>query len=249
MDLYGLTGKKLIHSFSPDYFKKKFEEEKINADYRLFELDDIRYLPELIRKHPNLKGLNVTVPYKKEVLQFLDWLDAPCRETGAVNTIRISGSGEKRSLSGYNTDIIGFEKAILPFVGSRRYFNALVLGTGGSAEAVAYVLNKIGVSCLFISRNPLGENRLAYEEIDEQLMERHQMIINTTPLGMYPNVNDLPDIPYHLITKNHLLIDLIYNPEETSFLKMGKSRGAKIANGLKMLHYQAEESWKIWNAE
>ena len=213
----------------------------------MFELDDISELPELIKKYPKLKGLNVTVPYKIEVLPFLDELDDIAKQTGSVNTIQVKYKNGKAFLKGYNTDVIGFEQTLLPLLENHKGIKALILGTGGSAQAVVFVLNKMGIDSLFVSRNPALPKQINYSEITQELLEDYYLIIQTTPLGMFPLVKNSPPIHYDLLGKNHILYDLIYNPTETLFMKQGKQNGALVINGLKMLESQADASWDIWN--
>ena len=241
MKRYGLIGKTLSHSFSKGYFTKKFESEAIEASYENFELDTMENIQEVFQL-PNLFGLNVTIPYKEEIIPYLDRLDPIAESIGAVNTVRFFGG----QTIGYNTDVIGFENSLKPFLehGMER---ALVLGTGGASKAVIHVLKKIGLDVLKVSRNPGGNSQISYEECNEDAVKWHRLIVNTTPLGTSPNVDDLPAIAYEGITSNHLLYDLIYNPEKTRFLAEGESKGATILNGLSMLKIQAESSWEIWN--
>ncbi|MCH2215534.1 MAG: shikimate dehydrogenase [Flavobacteriales bacterium] len=241
MKRYGLIGKTLSHSFSKGYFTKKFESEAIEASYENFELDTMENIQEVFQL-PNLFGLNVTIPYKEEIIPYLDRLDPIAESIGAVNTVRFFGG----QTIGYNTDVIGFENSLKPFLehGMER---ALVLGTGGASKAVIHVLKKIGLDVLKVSRNPGGNSQISYEECNENAVKWHRLIVNTTPLGTSPNVDDLPAIAYEGITSNHLLYDLIYNPEKTRFLAEGESKGATILNGLSMLKIQAESSWEIWN--
>jgi len=246
MELYGLIGKGISHSFSPDFFNKKFARMGLDAQYRLFDLPRIDDLPALIDENPELVGLNVTIPYKQLVSPYLQNIGNCANFTGSVNTIKIDRRGKKPILTGYNTDIIGFEKSLLALIHGRSQMKALVLGTGGSARAVWYVLRKLGIFFFAVTRTPQKINQLGYHWIDGTTMADYQLIINTTPLGMFPNVETCPDIPYHLLTPNHLLFDLVYNPEETLFLQKGKKQGAQTMGGLKMLEYQAEASWKIW---
>jgi len=245
--LYGLIGKKLSHSFSPAYFDDKFKKLGLDAEYRLFELDDISKFPELLKKYPDLKGLNVTVPFKIEVLPFLNELDEIARQTGSVNTIQIKIKNGKAVLKGFNTDVFGFEQTITPLIENRKGIKAMILGTGGSAAAVAFILDKLGMEFIFISRNPVHPKQINYSEITKEILEDYKLIIQTTPLGMFPQVQNSPPIPYDLLGKNHILYDLIYNPSETLFMKQGKQNGALGINGLQMLEIQAEASWKIWN--
>lgn len=248
MDLYGLIGKKLSHSFSPDYFKKKFDKLSIDANYQLFEIQNISKLPDLISNHKNLKGLNVTIPYKQEVFPYLNYIEDTARQLGSVNTIRIDWQGDSPSLCGYNTDIIGFEKSLEQLIRDNLIKRALILGTGGSAQSVAFVLSKLKIEYYFVSRNPKEKNILNFNDLTSDIVVNHNLIINSTPVGMYPAVEDSPPIPYEYITPNHLLFDLIYNPAETIFLKNGRLRGASVYNGMKMLELQAEASWRIWQS-
>ena len=245
-NIYGLIGKKLSHSFSPAYFEKKFEKLGLDAEYRLFELEEIAQLPELLKQTTNLKGLSVTVPYKIEVLPFLDELDDIARQTGSVNAIQIKLKKGKPFLKGFNTDVIGFGQSLAPLIEKRKGLKALILGTGGSARAVAFVLGKMGIEFVFVSRKPVHPEQLSYVEITKEILEEYRLIVQTTPVGMFPHSADAPFIPYQFITSNHILFDLIYNPSETLFLKYGHINGATVSNGLKMLGFQAEASWKIW---
>lgn len=245
--LFGLIGYPLTHSFSKRYFSEKFEREGIDgAAYELFPLKDIGHLPDLISQHSNLCGLNVTIPYKEAVIPFLDRLDAEAAAVGAVNTIRIESTG----LTGYNTDVFGFEKSLSRFLeeNSAGIQSALVLGTGGAAKAVGFVLKKMGIAFRFVSRRP-GKETLTYEQLDGLVMENSRLLINTTPLGMSPHTDTCPAVPYERLTAGHLLYDLVYNPEKTLFLKQGEARGCPVLNGLEMLYLQAERSWAIWNSK
>ncbi len=242
---FGLIGKTLDHSFSQKYFEEKFRNENIsNCSYELFELDDLEELPGLIESIPGLEGLNVTLPYKKTILDYMDQLDEVSMETGAVNVIRIIRMPGKFYLRGYNTDVFGFEHSTRDLL---RYKNALILGRGGAAVSVAYALNNLGIRYKFVSRNPHDAEAIAYVDLDRETMDKHQLIINATPLGMHPDEKSFPNIPYQYLTENHLLYDLIYNPEETEFLRKGTKYGAKTFNGIAMLEKQAEGSWEIWN--
>ena len=239
--LYGLVGRNISHSFSPNYFRKKFLEESIRADYILFDIDSIDKLPEIILSTPELRGFNVTIPYKKEVMNLLQQVSEEAQAVGAVNTVKVTKSG----LTGYNTDVAGFRNSLLPLIEGKLPMKALILGTGGASEAVKFVLNKLSISFRQVSRSK-SENTLTYSEVDRSIMQAFRLIINTTPLGMFPNINQTPAIPFDHLTKHHILYDLIYNPEETNFLKEGKRVGAKVKNGLEMLYLQAEASWRIW---
>lgn len=244
MRLFGLIGFPLSHSFSEAYFKKKFAEEGISdCDYRLFSIPIISELTTILQENPDLCGFNVTIPYKKEVFPFLTHVDPVAAEVGAVNTVKVIRNGQKLELHGYNTDILGFEYSLTPLLGGRK--KALILGTGGAAMAVAYVLKKLEIPFLFVSRNP-SEQSIAYHQIDQQLLDEHTIVINTSPVGMYPNITEAPSLPYHLLSDRHLLYDLVYNPEITRFMKNGLDQGCVVKNGLEMLHIQAEEAWKIF---
>jgi shikimate dehydrogenase len=240
---FGLIGKSLSHSFSRSYFEKKFIENELKDHFYInFELETIEQFKDVL-KTQNLKGLNVTNPYKESIIQFLDELSIEAKEIGAVNCIKIVNG----KTIGYNTDAYGFGQSIKPFLDTT-HDRALILGTGGASKAVAYALKKIGVEVFFTtSSTKKNTNTFFYHEINERMMDAFKLIINTTPLGLYPNVNEAPALPYHLFTDKHLAYDLIYNPEQTLFLKQAKEKGAVIINGLSMLHLQAEKSWEIWN--
>ncbi len=246
MKTYGLIGKSLSHSFSQSYFKEKFKSENLDCQYLNFELNEINEFPQLLTNNPKIGGFNVTIPYKEQIIKFLDEIDKEAKFIGAVNTIKLTKSGKTVSMIGYNTDALGFEYTLKPHLKSH-HRRALILGTGGASKAVKFVLNKYGIGVIDISRRPLKKDQMSYGLIDKQVIDEHLIIINTTPLGMFPNRETHPDIPYEYIGKNHLLFDLVYNPAETLFLKKGKENGAIIVNGLEMLHHQAEQSWRIWN--
>jgi len=236
---YGLIGSKLQHSFSPKYFKNKFEKENIlDAYYDIYEMDDLSEVFVLIEN--GILGLNVTMPYKEKVIPLLDHLEGDALAIKSVNTIKI----EEGKLVGYNTDTYGFRESIRPFISKAKSNKALILGTGGASKAVRYVLEGFGFLCHFVSRT---NGDINYKGLDIEYINAHSVIVNTTPLGMYPNIHSKPMIPYDGIGPQHLLIDLIYNPEKTLFLKEGMLRGATFINGLKMLELQAEKSWQIWN--
>lgn len=240
MNVYGLIGYPLSHSFSPDYFAKKFELLNIkDSSYQSFPIPNIEELSKLLTDNNSIKGLNVTIPYKTSVMDYLDKVDLAAKEIGAVNTIKIDNN---KRLIGYNTDVYGFERSLTPLL--TKPIKALVLGTGGAAKAVTYVLKKLNIEFILISRN--NSKGITYNNLSEEIISSHLLIINTTPIGMYPNDDSKPDIPYHLLTNDHILYDLVYNPEETLFLKAGKEKGATIKNGLEMLHLQADKSWDIW---
>jgi shikimate dehydrogenase len=246
MKQYGLIGYPLAHSFSENYFKDKFRREKINdCVYNLFPLKHINQLPEFINENPSLCGLNVTVPYKESVIRHLDELDEQAKKVGAVNCIKISRQHHEKKLVGYNTDVIGFEDSLKPILKSWHQ-HAIILGTGGGAKAVAYVLKKLGITFTYVSRNPGNSDTLGYPDLTKPLIQKYLLIINTTPLGMFPQTQTFPQFPYEQLGERHLLFDLIYNPEQTLFLQKGKKQGAAIKNGLEMLYIQAEKSWEIW---
>jgi shikimate dehydrogenase len=241
---FGLIGKNISYSFSAGYFSEKFQKEGISdCSYENFDLQAISEFPKLVQSKPNLIGLNVTIPYKEQVIPYLDELHETAAEIGAVNTIKITPKGR---LIGYNTDYYGFKKSIEPFL-KPTHKQALILGTGGASKAVAYALKKLQIKNVFVSRTN-HQNGLTYSDFTKNIVDNHLLIINCTPLGTFPNVENKPDFPYQFLTPNHLLYDLIYNPAETAFLKMGKSKGASICNGLDMLIHQAEKAWEIWNS-
>ena len=242
MKRYGLIGYPLTHSFSQKYFSEKFlKEGLLDHVYENFPIESIAALKEVLSSHKDLCGLNVTIPYKKEVLAYLDESSPAVELMGACNCIKIV-EGKR---FGYNTDVIGFEKSLRPFL-KPEHTAALILGTGGAAVAVAYVMQQLGIHYRYVSRQK-GINNITYNDIDKHLIEEHTLIINTTPLGMYPSVNDCPPLPYEFLTPNHHCFDLIYNPAETLFLQKAAAQKATVQNGAEMLIIQAEESWRIWN--
>lgn len=243
MSKFGLLGKNIEYSFSRKYFSEKFRKENLSHSYENFDLSSLELFPKIISETPHLKGLNVTIPYKEEVIDFLDELDTDAEEIGAVNTIKIDAN---RKLKGYNTDHIGFQKSLAPFLPLQKK-TALILGTGGASKAIAYALKNLGFNYKFVSRNP-GAKSLSYSVLNQRIIEDRLLLINCTPLGTFPNIEACPAIPYQYLTQNHLLFDLIYNPIETKFLKLGRAQQAKTINGWEMLKIQAEESWKIWNS-
>lgn len=268
---YGLIGYPLSHSFSKQYFTEKSEKEGIfDCEYNLYPLENIIAFPSLIESQPKLCGLNVTIPYKESVIPFLDELDETAQVVGAVNCIKMVRSKSQISdlkpvvsrvepsqiLKGYNTDVAGFRQSIKPFL-EIQHERALILGTGGASKAVAYVLKEIGIDCYFVTREKQNakvsqyySNKLfTYDELNEYIINAFKLIVNTTPVGMYPNISDCPSLPYQFLQHSHLLYDLVYNPTETEFLKQGKLKGTATVNGLSMLHLQAEEAWRIWNSE
>lgn len=243
MRVFGLIGYPLGHSFSKKYFTGKFEEAGIvDCRYELFPLESIGELPDLVAKQLGLQGLNVTIPYKEEVLSFLDETDDVVKGAGACNCILLRDG----KLYGYNTDVVGFRDSFVPHL-LPHHRRALILGTGGAAKAVAYVLRQLGISFRYVSRRPTGPEGLGYDELDVAVLAEHTVVINCTPLGTHPAVEAAPPIPYGLLTSAHYLFDLVYNPPKTVFLLRGEQQGATIENGHDMLRIQAEESWKIWN--
>lgn len=245
MKQYGLIGFPLTHSFSEKYFAEKFRKEEIlNVKYLNFPLQNIEELFILVRNNPDIYGLNVTIPYKEQVIPFLDDLDPLAKEAGAVNTVIILREKNKIRLEGYNTDIIGFIHSLSPDI-SKHHSNALVLGTGGASKAVVCGLNKLNINYQLVSRTG-KPGCVTYNDVDEKTIRKNTLIINTTPLGMYPDTGSLPDLPYRYLSEKHLLYDLIYNPSVTRFLMEGEKHGAGVMNGLQMLKNQADESWKIW---
>lgn len=243
--LYGLIGFPLGHSFSQDYFNRKFDSEGIDAKYINFEMPDIGDLMEVIAQYPALSGLNVTIPYKEQVIPYMDEMDADAAEIGAVNVIKFIGKGAALKLKGYNSDVIGFTDSIQPLINEKRR-KALVLGTGGAAKAVCRGLKNIGVEVQSVSRT-VKPGAITYGDLTPDIMQTHKVIVNTTPLGMYPNTENCPDIPYHLLTPDHLCYDLLYNPDVTLFMRKSAENGAETKNGLEMLLLQAFAAWQIWN--
>jgi shikimate dehydrogenase len=246
MKQYGLIGYPLTHSFSKKFFSEKFQKENTNAIYENFEIENISFLPDILKNNPGLAGLNVTIPYKEQVIPFMDELDHEALRVGAVNTIKIYRAGQNINLKGFNTDIRGFEKSLRPLLKSY-HKKALILGTGGASKAIKYVLEKLRIDYISASIEELKENEIRYEDIDSKIIRQRLLIINATPLGTYPDVETFPPIPYKFLTENHLLFDLVYNPSVTKFMEKGMSEGADVKNGYEMLVLQALESYKIWN--
>ena len=249
MKTYGLIGYPLGHSFSKKFFTEKFDKENLkNHQYLNFEIDSIDKFSSIFDKEENICGLNCTIPYKQQVMTFLDSIDTEAQEVGAVNTIKILNSDVGIQLKGFNTDIIGFERSITPML-EEKHQKALILGTGGASKAIKHVLKKLGISYVSASiEKELFENEIRYSAINEELMRSHLLIINATPLGTYPKVDTCPDIPYNFITSDHVMFDLVYNPEITLFMQKGIEKRAKVKNGLEMLHGQAIAAWEIWNS-
>jgi len=239
MKRFGLIGKNISYSFSEEYFAEKFRSENIHeSSYEIFDLAEISGIGKLIR-NKDLQGFNVTIPYKEQIVPFLDELTKEAVEIGAVNCVKIQ-NGRK---TGYNTDVYGFEESLKPLL-EPHHRNALILGNGGAAKAVYFVLNKLNISFKTVSRNGI----FTYEDLNQEEIEKHDIIVNCTPVGTFPKIDDAPDIPYEFLTGKHLLYDLIYNPGKTKFLQLGERKNTKIKNGLEMLRLQAEKSWEIWNS-
>ena len=247
MDKYGLIGYPLGHSFSIGYFNEKFQNEGIDAVYENYEIPDISTLPEILDSNPELKGLNVTIPYKAQVIKYLDAISPEANAIGAVNVIRVTHKDRKTILKGFNSDVIGFTKSIEPML-EPCHKKALILGTGGASKAINFGLKSLGLETLFVSRSK-KEGAIRYEDVTPQVVKEYNVIVNCTPIGMYPHADECPNIPYHAMDMHTLLYDLIYNPDETLFLKRGKAHGATIANGLEMLLLQAFSSWEFWNGK
>ncbi len=243
MRKFGLIGKNISYSFSKTYFTDKFKKEGItDASYQNFDLQNIEEFEDIIKNNPKIAGLNVTIPYKEEVIPYLNKLNKKAQAIGAVNTIRITKKG---NLKGYNTDYYGFKKSIKPFL-ETHHKKALILGTGGASKAIAFTLKELKIDYKYVSRTKNHDNFI-YDELDESIINQYHIIINCSPVGTHPNIDESPKIPYSALSNQHLLFDLIYNPAETLFLKQGKKQGAKTCNGLKMLELQAKKAWEIWN--
>ncbi len=243
--IYGLLGYPLGHSFSKMYFSEKFQSENISAEYRNFEISDVSLIREVVATEPNLCGLNVTIPYKESVIKYLDDLDEKAARIGAVNVIKFIRQKNKVRLIGYNSDVVGFKNSIEPLLPSG-CTDALILGTGGASKAVYYALEELGIKPVYVSRTS-KKGQFIYPDLDKYIMEKYKIIVNTTPLGMYPKIEFCPHIPYDLIVPGTLAYDVIYNPEETLFMKKAQAQGAIVKNGLEMLLLQANEAWRIWN--
>ena len=242
---FGIVGKNISYSFSKNYFTEKFKKLNLtNCSYINFDIPEIEEFPFLLyHKKDEFKGLNVTIPYKESILKYLDEIDPIAKKIGAVNTIKIT---QDELLIGYNTDTIGFVNSLKPLL-QKQHTKALILGTGGASKAIQYSLNQLDITYEIVSRTP-SEKTISYQDITQNLLDEHFLIINCTPLGTFPSIDNAPEIPYKFLTDKHLLYDLIYNPSETKFLKEGKKHGATIKNGLEMLEIQAEKSWEIWNS-
>jgi shikimate dehydrogenase len=249
MKTYGLIGYRLGYSFSKGFFSDKFEKEGLKEhEYVNFELDTISEFPTIFEKNDNIAGLNCTIPYKQEIMPYLDEIDEEAAQVGAINTVKIIRSGSQKKLKGFNTDIYGFENSLMPML-NEKHKKALILGTGGASKAIKHILDKNSIDYLSASiETELFDKEIRYEQIDETLLKEHLIIIHATPLGTFPKVDNCPSIPYEYITSDHVLFDLVYNPELTLFLKKGQEKGASTKNGLEMLHLQAIKAWEIWNA-
>lgn len=246
MKQYGLIGYPLGHSFSKNYFNEKFHSEGIDAEYVNFEIPSIEDFPKIVTSHPQLAGLNVTIPYKEKVISYLDEVDKDAASIGAVNVIKFIRNKGKLRLKGYNSDVLGFTQSIEPLL-ERHHQKALILGTGGASKAVNYGLHQLGLETRFVSRSRQNDSTITYADLTPQLMEEYKVIVNCTPVGMYPLADICPDIPYECLTPQHLLYDLLYNPNTTLFMKKGSEQGATVKNGLEMLLLQAFGSWDIWS--
>lgn len=246
MDKYGLIGYPLGHSFSISYFNQRFQDEGIDAVYENYEIPNIDALPEVLGSNPELKGLNVTIPYKEKVIPFLDSIAPEARAIGAVNVIRVTHRGNKTELKGYNSDVIGFTKSIEPMLDKKWHQKALILGTGGASKAIDYGLRSLGLETVFVSRYE-RPNTIQYQSVTPEVVKEYNVIVNCTPLGMYPKTEVCPDLPYEAMDSHTILYDLIYNPDETLFMKRGAEYGANVKNGLEMLLLQAFASWEFWH--
>lgn len=243
MDKYGIIGFPLGHSFSKGFFTEKFARESIDAQYLNFEIPDATMLKDVLRENPELRGLNVTLPHKQAVIPLLDELSDEAREIGAVNVIRIRDG----RLKGFNSDIIGFSESIKPLL-QPHHSKALILGTGGASKAIRVGLSRLGIEWTYVTRSP-REGMFAYSDLTPEVMKEYTVIVNCSPVGMFPKVDQAPAIPYELLTPKHLLFDCVYNPEDTLFMKKGREQGAIVKNGLEMLHLQAVASWRFWNED
>ena len=241
MAKYGLIGHNIGYSFSKTFFNFKFDQENRNDSYENFDIPVLSEISKILENNPDLKGLNVTIPYKKSIIQLLDKVDKEALQIGAVNTIKINKDG---TLKGYNTDHYGFSKALMEFLPIKEK-KALVLGIGGASKAVKYVLEVMNFEVTQVSRTKTKKN-ITYKDLNRDIISQNYLIVNCTPLGTFPNIEEFPDIPYEYLTKDHLAFDLTYNPRETKFMKLSKDRGARKSNGLKMLEYQAKKAWSIW---
>lgn len=248
MDKYGLIGYPLGHSFSISYFNQKFADEGINAKYENYEIASIDELTEILDSTPELRGLNVTIPYKEKVIPFLDSISPEARAIGAVNVIRVTHEKNKTILKGFNSDVIGFTQSIEPMIDKKWHKKALILGTGGASKAICYGLKSLGIEPVFVSRYERPDT-IQYEKVTPEVVKEYNVIVNCTPLGMYPNTDVCPKLPYEAMDNHTILYDLIYNPDQTLFMRKGAEYGAEVKNGLEMLLLQAFASWEFWNGK
>ena len=246
MDKYGLIGYPLGHSFSISYFNQKFADEGINAKYENYEIASIDELTEILDSTPELRGLNVTIPYKEKVIPFLDSISPEARAIGAVNVIRVTHEKNKTILKGFNSDVIGFTQSIEPMIDKKWHKKALILGTGGASKAICYGLKSLGIEPVFVSRYERPDT-IQYEKVTPEVVKEYNVIVNCTPLGMYPNTDECPKLPYEAMDNHTILYDLIYNPDQTLFMRKGAEYGAEVKNGLEMLLLQAFASWEFWH--
>ena len=248
MDKYGLIGYPLGHSFSISYFNQKFADEGINAKYENYEIASIDELTEILDSTPELRGLNVTIPYKEKVIPFLDSISPEARAIGAVNVIRVTHEKNKTILKGFNSDVIGFTQSIEPMIDKKWHKKALILGTGGASKAICYGLKSLGIEPVFVSRYERPDT-IQYDKITPEVVKEYNVIVNCTPLGMYPNTDECPKLPYEAMDNHTILYDLIYNPDQTLFMRKGAEYGAEVKNGLEMLLLQAFASWEFWHGK
>ena len=248
MKVFGLIGFPLEHSFSKSYFTEKFEKEKIGARYENFPIESLAELPSIFEENLLLKGLNVTIPYKEKIIPFLHKIESEAKKIRAINTIRIEHLYGNIHLTGFNTDVDGFELSLVPLL-RPQHTRALIIGAGGASRSVCYVLDKLKIKWKIVSRNPQTAQMISYSEVTHSLIDSSKLIINTSPLGMFPRTEGFPDLPYSSIGPEHLLYDLVYNPQLTQFMQKGLQNGAQVKNGLEMLQIQADKAWEIWNIE
>ena len=248
MDKYGLIGYPLGHSFSISYFNQKFADEGINAKYENYEIASIDELTEILDTTPELRGLNVTIPYKEKVIPFLDSISPEARAIGAVNVIRVTHEKNKTILKGFNSDVIGFTQSIEPMIDKKWHKKALILGTGGASKAICYGLKSLGIEPVFVSRYERPDT-IQYEKVTREVVKEYNVIVNCTPVGMYPHTDECPKLPYEAMDNHTILYDLIYNPDQTLFMRKGAAYGAEVKNGLEMLLLQAFASWEFWHGK
>lgn len=246
-DKYGIIGYPLGHSASQTFFNKKFKDENIDAEYFKYQIPDILDFPDIIKSNPELQGMNVTIPYKEQVIPYLDELDEDTRQIGAVNVIKFVREGDTLKLKGYNSDLVGFQESIKPLL-KEHHQKALILGTGGASKAVLQGLKNLGLEYKFVSRAKTSDNMISYKDLTQDIMSEYTVVVNASPVGTFPNVDECPDIPYQWINESHLFYDLVYNPSVTKFLKLATEQGADVKNGEEMLRLQAVAAWEIWNS-